>query len=104
MQVIAFDRLKPGVTMETIEPVLPDEVATAWQLWKKGIVRENYQRADEPGAVLVLEVESVDEARQHIAALPLSRAGYVEWFFVALRAPMMLETQFSHEALRRAET
>lgn len=102
MRVIAYDRLRPGVTLDTVEPVLAEEVATAWRLWKEGVVRENYQRADEPGAVLIFEVDSVEEARRHVAALPLTRAGYAEWFFVALRAPQMLETQFSDEALERA--
>lgn len=53
MRVIAFDRFKPGVTMQTIEPYLAEEVANVWRLWKAGVVRENYYaRADEPGVVL----------------------------------------------------
>jgi len=39
MKVIAYDRFKPGVTMETITPLLPEEVANVWRLWKAGIVR-----------------------------------------------------------------
>src|SRR5262249_3731173 len=52
MKVIAFDRFKPGVTMDTIRPLLPEEVEHAWRLWKRGIVRENYSRVDEAGVVL----------------------------------------------------
>jgi hypothetical protein len=51
MRIIAFDRFKPGVTMETITPYLDDEVSNVWRLWKAGIVRENYARADELGVV-----------------------------------------------------
>lgn len=40
MRVIAYDRFKPGVTLETIKPFLPDEVANVWRLWKAGIVRD----------------------------------------------------------------
>ena len=40
MRIIAFDRFKSGVTMKTIEPYLPEEVANVWRLWKAGIVRE----------------------------------------------------------------
>ena len=54
MRIIAFDRFKPGVTMEQITPYLPDEVSNVWRLWKAGIVRENYARADEPGVVPVV--------------------------------------------------
>jgi hypothetical protein len=48
VKISAFDRFKPGVSMETIEPLLRGEVANVWRLWKAGVVRENYARADEP--------------------------------------------------------
>src|SRR5262249_11379616 len=41
MKIIVFC-FKPGVTMETIQPYLKEEVANVWRLWKAGIVRENY--------------------------------------------------------------
>ena len=83
MKIIAFDRFKPGVTMETIQPLLAEEVANAWRLWKAGVVRENYARAD-------------------VADFPMTKAGYLEWSFVALMAPVMLESQFEPAALARA--
>jgi hypothetical protein len=99
MRVIAFDRFRPGVTMETIQPLLAEEVANVWNLWKGGIVRENYARADEPGVVIVFEVEDVAQARALVAEFPMTKAGYLEWFFVPLMAPVMLESQFSEAAL-----
>ncbi len=92
MKVIAFDRFKPGVTMETIQPYLKEEVANVWRLWKAGIVRENYARADEPGVIIVFEVESVDEARRYVADFPLSKAGHLEWQYLPLQAPLPLES------------
>jgi hypothetical protein len=41
MKIIAYDRFKPTVTLDTIRPYLPDEVANVWRLWKAGVVREN---------------------------------------------------------------
>jgi hypothetical protein len=102
MRVIAYDRFKPGVTMETIQPLLAEEVANCWRLWKAGVVRENYARADEPGVVIVFEVESVEAAKAYVADFPMSRAGWLEWFYIPLMAPVMLESQFSEEALQRA--
>jgi hypothetical protein len=92
MKVIAFDRFKPGVTMETIQPYLKDEVANVWRLWKAGIVRENYARADEPGVIIVFEVTSVDEARRLVADFPLSKAGFLDWQYLPLQAPLPLES------------
>jgi muconolactone delta-isomerase len=102
MKIIAFDRFKAGVTMETIEPLLAEEVANCWRLWKAGVVRENYARADEPGVVVVFEVESVEEARAYVADFPMTKAGYLEWTYVPLMAPVMLESQFAAAALERA--
>ena len=92
MRIIAFDRFKPGVTMKTIEPYLPEEVSNVWRLWKAGIVRENYARADEPGVIIVFELPSVEEARRYIDDFPLSRAGLLEWTLVPLQAPLPIET------------
>lgn len=92
MKIIAYDRFRPGVTMDTITPLLSDEVANVWRLWKAGIVRENYARADEPGVVIVFEVDDVAEARRHVDDFPLSRAGYLEWFYIPVQAPLPLES------------
>ena len=97
MKVLAYDRFKPGVTMETITPHLPEEVANVWRLWKAGVVRENYARADQPGVVIVFEVDAVEDARSYTDDFPLTRAGYLEWFFVPMMAPLPLESLFSPE-------
>jgi hypothetical protein len=84
MKVIAYDRFRPGVTLDTITPLLPEEVSNVWRLWKAGIVRENYARAD--------EVPSVEEAHRYVDDFPLSKAGYLEWFFIPVQAPLPLES------------
>src|SRR5215831_2342367 len=94
MKIFAYDRFKPGVTLETITPQLRKEVANVWRLWKAGIVRENYARADEPGVAIVFEVESVEEARRYTDDFPLTKAGLLEWVFVPLMAPLPLESLF----------
>lgn len=94
MRVIAYDRFRPGVTMAQITPYLPEEVANVWRLWKAGIVRENYARADELGVVIVFEVQDVAAARAYTDDFPLSKAGLLEWSFIALQVPLPIETLF----------
>lgn len=94
MKIIAFDRFKPGVTLDTIKPYLRDEVANVWRLWKAGIVRENYARADISGVVIVFECASVEEARRYVDDFPLSKAGFLEWEFIPVDAPLPLEFLF----------
>ena len=96
MRIIAFDRFQPGVTMEKITPYLPDEVSNVWRLWKAGIVRES-ARADEPGVVIVFELPSVAAARAYTDDFPLSKAGLLEWEFIALQVPLPIETLFRSE-------
>jgi hypothetical protein len=94
MRVIAYDRFRPGVTMEQITPYLPEEVSNVWRLWKAGIVRENYARADEPGVVIYFEVPDVATAKAYTDDFPLSKAGLLEWMFIALQIPLPIETLF----------
>jgi hypothetical protein len=94
MRVIAFDRFRDGVTLKTIEPYLDEEVSNVWRLWKAGIVRENYARADEPGVVIMFEVPDVATAKTYTDDFPLSKAGLLEWSFIALQIPLPIETLF----------
>jgi hypothetical protein len=91
MKIVAFDKFKPGVTLETVKPYLRDEVSNVWRLWKAGIVRENYARTDEPGVVIVFECETVEAARRYVDDFPLSKAGLLDWSFIAVGAPLPLE-------------
>ena len=94
MRIIAFDRFRPGVTMKQVTPYLDQEVSNVWRLWKAGIVRENYARADEPGVVIIFEVPDVATARRYTDDFPLSKAGLLEWSFIALEVPLPIETLF----------
>ncbi|HZD13621.1 MAG TPA: hypothetical protein VE196_00480 [Pseudonocardiaceae bacterium] len=97
MRIIAYDRFKPGVTLETVTSYLPEEVANVWRLWKAGIVRENYARADEPSVVIVGGLGSVEEAKRYTDGFPLSKKGFLEWSFLPLMAPFQIENLFSSE-------
>ena len=101
MKVIAYDQFKPGVTMETLTPLLPEETAHAWRLWKQGIIRENYALADRPGVVIVFEVANVAEAQCYLNAFPMTKAGYIEWFCLPVIAPLPLESMFNGASLDR---
>ena len=94
MKVIAYDRFKPDITPETIKPYIKEEVSNVWRLWKAGIVRENYARADVPGVVIVFECTSVDEVKRYVADFPLTKAGLLEWDYIPLDAPLPLEFLF----------
>jgi hypothetical protein len=83
--------------MDQINPYLTKEVSNVWRLWKAGIVRENYARADEPGVVIVFEVPDVETARKYTEDFPLSQAGLLEWSFIAVQIPLPIESLFREE-------
>jgi hypothetical protein len=94
VKIIAFDNFKPGVTLDDLKPYLRDEVSNVWRLWKAGIVRENYARADVGGVIIVFELDSVEDAKRYTNDFPLTRAGLLEWHFLAFDAPLPLEFLF----------
>src|SRR3981081_4491027 len=94
MRTNAYGRFRGGLTREQIPPYLTEEVSNVWRLWKAGIVRENYARADEPGVVIIFEVPDVKTAKAYTDDFPLSKAGLLEWSFIALQIPLPIETLF----------
>ena len=49
-----------------------------------GVLREAYFSADEHEAVLMLECGGADEARSHLAGLPLVKAGLIDFEIIPL--------------------
>jgi hypothetical protein len=43
-------------------------------------------RADEPGVVIVFELDNVEQAKRYVADFPMSKAAYLEWFYIPLVA------------------
>ncbi len=97
MKILALDKILPGATPEKIYPNLKEEAATAWELHTQGTIRELYFRQDRPGAVLMLECASVEEARAVINSLPLVKAGLVDFDLIPLGAFAPFATLFAPE-------
>ena len=70
------------------------ELRALWQLYRDGVVREMYSPAG-PGAVLVLEAESAQEAERRISEFPLITAGVMALEVTELRPFAAIEMLFS---------
>jgi len=87
MKILALENDVPGVPDTAFnEELLKEEAARAWELHQEGIVRELYFRADRPSAVLVLECQSVEEAREYVKSLPLVCRGLITFDLIPLQA------------------
>jgi len=84
MKILALEQPVAGVTPESFAPHLRAEARRVWELQQSGALREAWFRADRPDAVLVLEAESVEAARQAIATLPLVAHGLAAFDVIPL--------------------
>ena len=72
MKMLVLPKPIEGVSREEMLRHAPAEIQAVWQLYKQGIVREFYTRANEAGrVVLVLESASEEEAREALVYLAL---------------------------------
>lgn len=101
MKFLVLDKPVPGVTMEQIAPHLKEEARAAWAKYKAGVFRELYYRGDRPGVALILEAESLEVAKKHLADLPLSRAGVGDFEVIPLGPFVPFEALFSGDASAR---
>lgn len=63
---------------EEFAPVLEPEAEAVRRLYAQGVVRTIWSREDRPGAVVVLEAGSVEEARTIVAGFPLAQRDMLE--------------------------
>ena len=87
MKILALEKEVPGVTDDRFTgEILQAEARKAWELYQSGVLRELYFTADTHEAVLVLECDSAEEARQRLSELPLLRAGLIDFRVMPLVA------------------
>jgi muconolactone delta-isomerase len=72
MQILAIVRRRTErFSEEQFATVLEPEAQTIRTLYSQGIVRAIWSREDALGAVVMLEAESLDDAREIVSAFPL---------------------------------
>jgi hypothetical protein len=84
MKILAIEKALPGITAEQLRPHLKAEALVVWELYQAGIFRELNFRGDWPGAVLVLECATVEEAHSVLTTLPLVNEGLVAFEVIPL--------------------
>jgi len=75
MKVFAVGNVATLPTPEQREAILPQEVPHTLRLYLDGVIEQFWFRTDRPGVFFLMDVESVDQARATVEALPLAQAG-----------------------------
>lgn len=75
MKVFAVGNVPHLPTPEQRDAILPKEVPHTLRLYLDGLIEQFWFRTDRPGVFFLMEVESLDQARSTVEALPLAQAG-----------------------------
>lgn len=79
MQFLSISRRRTDLFgPEEFDKRLEAEAQRVRELYGEGKVRNIWSREDIPGAVMLLEAGSLEEARSFVDSLPLARAGMLE--------------------------
>jgi hypothetical protein len=81
MKLLAIEKEIPG--NNNYRPYLHDEALKAWQFYEEGIFREMYFTENNE-AVIIMECENIDAAKDILNTLPLVKAGLIKFEVSAL--------------------
>jgi hypothetical protein len=85
MKILVLPKPIEGVAREEMLRHAPAEIQAVWELYKQGIVREFYTRANEAGrVVLILESASAEAARNALATLPFAQLHLIDFDIIPL--------------------
>lgn len=84
MKILALEIDKSEGAEGRFQPHLKAEAARVWELYQADVLREAYFHAERHTAVLVLECENSQQARQILSRLPLVEQGLIDFEIIPL--------------------
>jgi hypothetical protein len=85
MKILVMPKPIEGVSREEMLRHAQAEIQAVWELYKQGIVREFYTRANETGrVVLVLESASEEAAKDALSSLPFVQLHLIDFDIIPL--------------------
>ena len=82
MKVMAIGSITKPLTPEQRQQVMPNEVPATLKLYLDGRIEQFWFRQDTPGVIFLMNVETVEQARAAVDALPLTTGGHVKYEFM----------------------
>jgi hypothetical protein len=81
-EVMVILTAKQGVDRQQVMKVMPAEIRATVKLYLDGEIRQWYSRGDGRGVILVLAVQTVDEAHAIMDTLPLSKVNLMDHEYI----------------------
>lgn len=79
MKVLAIGSISQPLTPEQRQQIMPKEVPDTLKLYLDGKIEQFWYRQDKPGVIFLMNVESVEQAKATVDALPLVIAGFAKY-------------------------
>ncbi|AFY75057.1 hypothetical protein Syn7502_03173 [Synechococcus sp. PCC 7502] len=86
MQILVIARVKLGIPIEQVLPLITPESVQVWEFYASEQVRQVYYIADMSGAVMLWESESVESVTQELQKLPMVKAGILTCEILPLKS------------------
>ncbi len=82
MKVFAIGSAQKPITDEQRKEIMPKEVPDTLRLYLDGKIEQFWFRDDKPGVVFLMNVDTVEQAKSTIHALPLAAGGILGFEFI----------------------
>jgi len=81
MRILAIGQLDP-----TKDPsaLMAQEGQRVYELYDSGLITDMYWKADNSGAALILEADSLDQAREQLGSLPMVQHGMTAFTYIPI--------------------
>jgi hypothetical protein len=84
MKILAIEKEVKGTKAEDFKTHLNAEALIVWDYYKKGVIREIYFRGDKTSAILIMECENVEKAKEILSTLPLVKENLITFEIIPL--------------------
>ena len=79
MKVLAVASIPQPLSPEQRQQIMPNEVPATLKLYLDGKIEQFWFRQDKPGVIFLMDVETIEEAKAAVEALPLTAGGYAKY-------------------------
>ncbi len=83
-KILAIGQFTRPPTPEEIKAIFPEEVPATLKLYLSGKIDQWWVKQTQTGAIFLMNVTSIDEARALMEELPLGKAGLMKHEFIEL--------------------
>ena len=79
MKVLAIGSIVKQPSPEERQQVMSKEVPATLKHYLEGRIEQFWYRHDKPGVIFLMNVESIEDAKAAVEALPLTAGGYADY-------------------------